>query len=194
MVAKFDPSGSIGASLLWLTFLGSSFFDHGTGVATDKQGAVYVTGYTESRDFPTKNAFQPKFASTFNCEFKDLNGQGFVAPCDDAFISKIAGTGDVLEYSSFLGGEADDGGFSVFVDGSGIAYVSGFSGSNNFNTTTTAYERKLKGAFNSFVAKVGATGKLMYSTLIGGDAADIIYASVVDAQGEHMPGWRNHFH
>ncbi len=187
MVAKFDPAGSIGASLVWLTFLGGRVFDQGTAIATDKQGGVYVTGYTESRDFPTKNAFQPNFATKYNCSYKDFNGNGFVAPCDDAFITKITAGGDMLEYSSFIGGEADDGGYSVFVDSTGIAYVSGFSGSTDFNTTPTAYQRRLNGAlgmtFNSFVAKVSATGKLMYSSLLGGEGTDIAFASAVDGKG-----------
>ncbi len=188
MVAKFAPTASGADSLLWLSFVGGSYYEQGEAIATDSAGAVYITGYTESANFPTKNPFQPKFATTYNCTFAGINGTDFTAPCDDAFISKLAPTGDMLIYSSYLGGEADDGGLAVFVDSAGIAYVAGFSGSPDFNTTPTAYQRKLNGAlgssFNGFVAKVDPAGKLLYSTLIGGQGSDFARGVTVDSQGD----------
>ena len=188
MVAKFDPTASGADSLVWLSFIGGTYYELGEAVATDSAGAVYITGYTESANFPTKNPFQPAFATKYNCNFAGINGVDFTASCDNGFISKLTPTGDVLVYSSYIGGEADDGGLAVFVDSAGIAYVAGFSGSPDFTTTPTGYQRKLNGAlgssFNGFVAKVDPAGKLLYSTLIGGQGSDFVRGVTVDSAGD----------
>jgi len=188
MVAKFDPTVSGADSLVWLSFIGGTYYDQGEAIATDSAGAVYITGYTESANFPTKNPFQPAFATKYNCNFQGINGTTVTAPCNDGFISKLAPTGDTLIYSSYIGGEADDGGAAVFVDSAGIAYVAGVSGSPDFITTPTGYQRRLNGSlgstFNGFVAKVDPTGKLLYSTLIGGVGSDFVRGVTVDSQGD----------
>src|SRR5207244_12109815 len=54
-VAKLDPAGS---TLIYATSLGGSSYDGAYGIAVDRAGNAYVTGYTSSADFPTANAFQ----------------------------------------------------------------------------------------------------------------------------------------
>ena len=73
-VAKFTPNGR---RLLYSTYLGGSEGESGLGIAADNRGNAYVTGYTQSRDFPTANALQPA-----------LGGSGFF-PSLDAFVAKI---------------------------------------------------------------------------------------------------------
>src|ERR1019366_5496493 len=96
-VAKFAPDGT----LLWSTFLGGIGDDWATGVAVDAAGNVLVTGWTRSANFPVLHAFQ----GTLN------NG---ASPARyDAFVAKLDPTGTRLLYSTFLGGDGDDGASGV---------------------------------------------------------------------------------
>jgi hypothetical protein len=79
-VTKFDPSGS---ALVCSTYLGGNVFDGGSAIALDRAGNAYVTGYTDSHNFPTSGAFQP-------------NGGGG----QDGFVAKLDSTGSTLIYSS----------------------------------------------------------------------------------------------
>jgi len=114
-VARYEPSGD----LQYATYLGGSGRDEGYGIATDNDGASYVTGATESADFPTANALQP-----------------VRSPYADAFLTKISPTGTDLIYSTYLevGRSAicqphlTRGGFNfecggVAVNGAGSAFV-----------------------------------------------------------------------
>src|SRR5262249_48668914 len=83
-----------GSALLYSTYLGGSAFDRGIGIAVDCAGNAYITGDTESTNFPTANPLQPTF------------GGG----ADDTFVSKLNATGSALLYSTYLGGSGDDAG------------------------------------------------------------------------------------
>ena len=94
-VAAYDTSRPlvIDPVLVYSTYLGGSGFDEGIGIAVDDRGNAYVTGFTNSTDFPTVNAVQP------------ASGGG-----DDAFVAKLNPNGSQLLYSTYLGGsEFDDG-------------------------------------------------------------------------------------
>src|SRR5262249_13320298 len=87
-VTKFAPSGS---ALVYSTYLGGNVFDGGYAIALDGAGNAYVTGYTNSLDFPTSGAFQPN------------RGGGL-----DAFVTKLDSTASTLIYSSYLGGSVEE--------------------------------------------------------------------------------------
>src|SRR4029453_2247893 len=112
-VTKLSPAGN---SLVYSTYLGGSGFDSGHGIAVDGSGSAYITGETRSTDFPTENPFQMD------------------QPGDDAFVTRLSPSGSSLEYSTYLGGNGDDVGNSIAVDGSGSAYVTGETSSTNFPT------------------------------------------------------------
>src|SRR5262249_59385622 len=96
-VTKLDPAGSISYS----TYLGGRAQDPGIGIAVDTAGNAYVTGWTRSPNFPTKNPLQPALA--------DLSG--------DAFVTKLNSAGSALVFSTYLGGgQQFDRGFDVAVD------------------------------------------------------------------------------
>ena len=80
----------------------------------------------------------------------------------------------VLSYSTYLGGNNDDYGYGIAVDGSGNAYVTGITNSTNFPTTTGAFQTSLGGGnCNAFVTKLNAGGTaLVYCTYLGGNAVD----------------------
>ncbi len=152
--------------LVYSTFLGGDTFESGNGIAVDASGSAYVVGTTQSENFPILHAFQQPFGG----------GQ-------DAFVTKFNPAGNTLAYSTFLGGEIDDFGFGIAVDGSGNAYVTGESFSTGFPVTGTAYQSSLTGVGNAFVTKLSATGGLAYSTYLGGTGSDVGKSIAVDASG-----------
>src|SRR5438128_871140 len=141
-VTKVNPTGT---GLVYSTYLGGNADDAGFAIAVDVAGNAYVTGRTNSPNFPTTlAAFQPTFA-----------GGG------DAFLTKLTPTGTGLVYSTYLGGSlagslgggSIDQGFGIAVDVAGNAYVTGRTQSRNFPTTPGAFQTALAGGFDAFVAK-----------------------------------------
>ncbi len=170
-VSKFDADGD---SLVYSTYLGGSHFDQGLGIAVDDDGNAYVTGSTNSTDFPLKNAFQTKNKGT----------EGFF---DNAFVTKLGADGDRLIYSTYLGGSGGNAGFGIATDRWGHAYVTGFSrGSDDFPTTKNAFQRRSRdvNGGNAFVTKFDRDGDaLVYSTYLGGSGGDGAMGIAVDAEG-----------
>ena len=127
-----------GTALVYSTFLGGSGEDDARGIALDAGGNAYVTGPTLSADFPTTPS---AFDSTFN-------------GATDVFVTKLNVAGSGLVYSTFLGGSGIDGGQAIAVDGSGDAYVTGFTTSADFPTTPGAFDTIFTGAADAFVTKL----------------------------------------
>ncbi|MGB2635949.1 MAG: SBBP repeat-containing protein [Candidatus Acidiferrum sp.] len=169
-VTKLNPTGS---ALVYSTYLGGNSYDVAQGIAVDSSGNAYITGFTQSTDFPTKNAVQPQYGG-------DLN----------AFVTKLNPTGSALVYSTYLGGSGggsgQDYGYGIAVDSSGNAYVTGSTGSSNFPTTPGAFQTACNGCPTShaFVTKYNLTGSaLVYSTYLGGSTSDGAGGIAVDSSG-----------
>ncbi len=142
--------------LLHATYLGGSSTDKILGIAADPDGSTYVTGLTQSPDFPTLDAPQA--------------GSGGAT---DVFVAKINAAGTALIYSTYLGGNAIDAALGIARDTSGNAYVAGYTASPNFPVTANPLQASLNGsAYDAFVAKLGPTGALQYSTYLGGTDID----------------------
>jgi hypothetical protein len=168
-ITKFSPDGS---SLVYSTYLGGSAQDWGTAIAVDSTGSAYVTGLTQSTNFPTANAFQAANAST-----------ALATTGENAFVTKLNPEGSALVYSTYLGGSAEDYGNGIAVDSAGSAYVTGFAQSHNF-PTLNPYQSLMLGANNAFVTKFNADGSaLVYSTYLGGDSASQGNSIAIDAFG-----------
>ncbi|HYB91873.1 MAG TPA: SBBP repeat-containing protein [Candidatus Binataceae bacterium] len=171
-VAKLDPSAPGASSLVYSTYLGGGGADSAAAIAVDSSGNVYVTGYAESANFPTLDAYQ-----------KTLNGSAnaFVAELNPS----VSGAASLL-YSTYLGGSYQDYGFGIAVDSSGKAYVTGQAGSGDF-PTLHAFQKTLKGTQNAFVAKIDPTkskaASLLYSTYLGGSGSDYGDGIAVDSSG-----------
>ena len=159
---------SAGSALVYSTYLGGSTFDNGLGIAVDTSSNAYVTGFTQSTDFPTTpGAFQTSLKSIMN-----------------AFVTKLAPTGSVLVYSTYLGGSNQDVGNGIAVDISGNAYVTGLTDSIDFPTTPGAFQITFKGGRDAFITKLNPAGNaLAYSTYLGGSNQDEIFGIAVDASG-----------
>jgi hypothetical protein len=166
---------SSGDSLIYSTFLGGIKGEKATAVAVDASGHAYVTGYTESPDFPTVNAFQDSLAG-------DL----------DAFVTKFSISGDSLIYSTYLGGGTgieyprfpSDISYDIAVDDDGNVYIVGHTFSIDF-PLERAQRTGHRGNFDEgFVAKLSAAGnKLVYSTYLGGGQYEGPFGIAVDSAG-----------
>ncbi len=157
-VCKLNNAGS---TLVFSTYLGGSNADQGNAIAViptgqTNAGAVFVTGFTESSDFPTQDPIQAILGLTNN----NLCGS---APCADAFISQLTPQGTGLTYSTYLGGNGPDFGESIALDTTGDPYITGSTSSTNFPATaspnsvsyTPTYKSTLTGtAGNAFIAKM----------------------------------------
>jgi hypothetical protein len=162
-VAKLSASGS---GLVYSTYLGGSGWDQGMGIALDESGNVYVTGLTDSIDFPTVNPFQAARGAGVN-----------------AFVAKLNAAGSALVYSTYLGGNGNDHGYGIAVDASGSAYLTGMTSSNNF-PTANPLQGSNGGGVDAFVAKLSPAGSaLVYSTYLGGRDEDVGFGISVDASG-----------
>jgi hypothetical protein len=162
-VSKITTAGT---ALVYSTYLGGSGPDYGFGIAVDSAGSAYVTGLTNSANFPTANPLQASNGGT-----------------SDAFVTKINAVGSALVYSTYLGGSGTDQGQGIVVDGAGNAYITGQTASTNF-PTSNALQLSNAGSADAFVTKLNAAGSaLVYSTYLGGSNTDVGYGIAVDSMG-----------
>lgn len=152
-VTKFDAAGN---ALVYSTYLGGSGFQQGYAIAIDSTGSAYITGVTNSTDFPVVSAYQATNPS--------VAGSG----TNPGFVTRFSPDGSTLVYSTYLGGSADSFPYAIAVDSSGEAYVAGATDSTDF-PTVNSYQSQLKGLVDAFVTKFNAGGNaLVYSTYLGG--------------------------
>ena len=160
-LTKFSSSGSV----QWSTYLGGSSYDYGYGVATDGNGNAFVTGNTESTDFPTSSA-------TYASNSGDV----------DVFLTKFSSSGSV-QWSTYLGGSSTDHGNGVATDGSGNAFVTGYTWSFNFPTSNAAYASHSGAYVDAFVMKFSSSGSVQWSTYLGGSNTDRGHGVATDGSG-----------
>ena len=177
-VSKLNPTGT---ALLYSTYLGGSGSgdptsdrDKAFALAIDNVGNAYVTGYTDSYDFPTTpGVLQPTNPAI-----------GTPVRTSKVFVTQLNSNGTALVYSTFLGGASGiDGGAGIAVDGVGNAYITGQTDSTDFPLTPGAYQTTHP---SMFVAKLNSTASgLLYSTFLGRSASTTEYARgiVIDGTG-----------
>ncbi|WP_295578514.1 SBBP repeat-containing protein [uncultured Lamprocystis sp.] len=158
-IAKLSAAG---ATLVYATYLGGSGSDTGTGIAVDSAGHAYVTGWTYSIDFPTRDVLQP-----------GSGGNG------DAFVAKFSADGAALLYSTYLGGSNGEGAGGIAVNGLGNAYVTGSTGSTDF-PTRKPLRPTYRGEGDVYIAKIseGKSAPVM---------APLRVLSLGDVSGDGIP-------
>ncbi|MGH9720011.1 MAG: SBBP repeat-containing protein, partial [Bryobacteraceae bacterium] len=157
----------IDPTLSYSTYLGGGGSDKATAVAVDSFHNAYLTGFTDSLDFPATTG-----------ALRTTTGGG-----NDAFVVKLNATGTAVLWATYLGGSGDDRGFSIAVDGAGSAYVAGWTQSANFPTKTPK-QASSGGGRDAFVAKLSPNGaSLVYSTYLGGAGSDTANGIAIDSSG-----------
>jgi predicted transcriptional regulator len=165
VIFKLDPNGS---KFIYSTYLGGNNSEIAYSMALDRFGNVYVSGYTESANFPT----------TENAYDKDYHGGR------DIFISKLNPNATELLYSTYIGGKGGEYGVGLTVDYFGNVYATGQTNSPGFPTTVGAYNNSNSSVYNIYVLKLNQTGSTLdYSTLIGGDTGDYGQDIALDSHG-----------
>jgi hypothetical protein len=137
-IAKIAGDGS---RVLYATYFGGRGVDEARGMAVDAAGNAYVTGVTQSTDFPTAKAIQS------SCKLdasKKCNGE--------AFVAKISADGSSLAYSTYLGGSGGDAGNAITIDLSGNAFITGTSSSKDF-PVESAFQLAPLGPSAAFVSR-----------------------------------------
>lgn len=182
--AKLNDTGG----LVYSSFLGGSDQDKGFDIAVDAGGKAYVVGSTFSATaFPSKNKYQ---------------GCGFAFPGTfdslDAFLTVFNASGSDITYSTCIGnttgaiGSSDEEAFSVALDSSNNAYVTGITNSDNFKVKN-AFQPEIGGGQDAWVAKFNpaASGdaSVIYATFLGGAGTDQGNGIAVNAGGQaHIVG------
>src|SRR5579872_101160 len=156
--------------LSYSTLIGANNRTTVVGVAADGSSDMFITGTTFATNYPTVHAFQSQNNGTMNI-----------------FVTKLNPAGDVILYSTYLGGSAFDNAAAIAVDPGGNAYVTGTANSTNFPTTPGAFMMSCPSGLGicdtGFVSKFLSDGTLAFSTYTGGSAASS-RAIAVDSAGE----------
>lgn len=168
-----------GTDLDYSTYLDGTFESSGNGIAVDSTFHAYVTGATESADFPvTPSAFQTSLKAKVIPNFPNDIHQS------NAFVTKFSADGRSLVYSTFLGGTADDVAEAIALDPDGRACVTGNATSADFPITSGAFQKTLRGGNDVFVTKFQLSGSgLFYSTFLGGSGSEGGTSIAVDSLG-----------
>ncbi len=175
--------GLTGSDLVYSTYLGGVEADRAGGIAVDAAGGIYVSGSTQSSNFPTTaGAFQTA-----------LKGGDCPAPlgastqCPDAFVAKFdpAGVGEPsLVYSTLLGGQGGDSGAGIAVDTAGNAYLTGSTASLDF-PTMNPIQAASAGEPDVFVTELNPAGSaLLFSTYLGGSSFEWGVSLAINSFGD----------
>lgn len=164
------PAGPPPGDLLYNVTIGGSAYDSGYASAVDAAGNMYVTGETESTNFPVS----PGVIDPTNGGATELN---------EAFVAKYSADGSQLLFATYLGGSAADIGWGIAVSGE-LPYVIGETASNDFPGMSGTVQ-----GTDMFVAALTADGKgLRYVTRLGGSGEDIGYALAVENSNVFLTG------
>jgi hypothetical protein len=133
---KLEPTGS---NFVYSTYLGGSSIDGASGIGVDILGNAYVVGTSASTDFPTVNPL-----------FDDMNGS-------DAIVAKLSSRGDVLLYSTYLGGGYTDSGYGIAVDRWGAVHIVGSTDSRDIPVVNPIQAEYGGGFYDAFVLRIDAS-------------------------------------
>ena len=170
VILKLTPDGK---RPIFSTFFGGGVEEPPTeeipGVRVDAEGSIYVGGHTRSPNLPvTEGSFQA-----------NPGGES------DAFLAKLSSDASRVLYATYLGGNRHEfAEHRLFLDQDGTVLLVGATASPDFPTTEGAFQRRLGGQSDGFLAKLSADGKkLLFSTFFGGSGRDFLLMPTPDAEG-----------
>jgi hypothetical protein len=169
VITKINAAGN---AIVYSTLYGGGGGDSINSIAVDATGHAFIAGTTSSATLPGIGA--GSIQST---------NQGL----GDAFIAKLAADGSRVDYATFLGGTNGDFGTGVALDGTGDAYVAGYTMSTSFTGVGAGSLQPTVGGGNldGFVTKINPAGSAtLFSTFLGGDGAEQLWAIAVDDTGD----------
>ncbi len=143
--------------------------------STTKTETVYITGDANYEFHTTPGAYKTTKSGS-----------------SDVFVLKLSPSGSELLYSTFIGGKTMGGsvpsnemGLGIVVDNIGNAYITGFTSTNDFPTTSDAYDSSYSGGdYDAFICKLNPNGsELLYSTYVGGGKIDMGRGIAIDNNG-----------
>ena len=159
---KLNPAGS---ALLYATYIGGRGDDRAAGIAVDASGQIYLAGSTASTDFPLVASIRPALGGS-----------------RDAFVVKLNAIGNLLVYSTYLGGSGYDAATAIAVDTAGNAYIAGDTQSTDFPRSNPV-QSVFGGATDAFVTKLTPAGAISFSSYLGGANVEHAGGVAVDASG-----------
>ncbi len=163
-----------GRGILYSTYLGGSDSDTAQHLVVNASGEAYVTGYTNSFDFPTTpGAAQTQFG-------------GSTSENPDAFVLKLAADGSSLRFSTYLGGDGWEVTVGIGVDAAGHTVIGGTTVSPGFPVTPGAIHNLPRGTwgYDGFVTSFDGEGQIVYSTFVGTDSNVAPSRIAVDRAGD----------
>ena len=179
-VAKFDSTLT---NLVFLTYWGGSGEDGAYDMALDPANNIYLTGFTDSTDFPTNIPPGGVIGLPNATHLSGTENRTLHAFPVDAFVTEIDASGSNLVYSIYLGGTDADVGEGIAVDNAGNAYVAGHTFSTNFPTQNAFQDQNngTNGTADGFIVRIAAGGaSLDYATYFGGTNLDYAEAIAVN--------------
>ncbi len=163
--------------LSYSSYLGGNNDETGNSLTVDGSGNLYIVGKTASSNFPVMSALQGTLKETA------YDPQTITA---DAFITKVDSTGNSLVFSTFFGGNNDDSGDDIAIDGAGNIYITGKTFSSDLPVSTTIQTSLggSAGASDAFVAKLNSSASAVeYLTYLGGSSDDYAKGIAIDSSG-----------
>jgi gliding motility-associated-like protein len=174
-VLKLDPNGV----LVWASYFGGGAWDEGNSIVSDASGNIFITGQTQSVDFPTLNFGSGAFYQPL------LNNFSIPSINEDVFILKF-NSNCVLQWSTFYGGQNSDEGNAIHINNSGDIYITGNTRSFNFpvqNNSGSYFQPNILSANSAFILHFNNIGVLKWASFFGGNCSDAGYSLTSDNIG-----------
>ncbi len=159
--------------MVWSVLVGGSSGQTGAGIQVDGQSNVYVSGYTNSPDFPVTS--------------RPTNGHVPSNSDPDLLVFKLNATGTALVYSTTIGGTGNDTASSLALTTDNRAVVVGSTNSLDFPVTAGAFQESLgaaSGNRNAVVVRLSNAGAIEYGSYLGGSSDSFATDVAVDSTGD----------
>ncbi|MFZ4414549.1 MAG: SBBP repeat-containing protein, partial [Bacteroidales bacterium] len=157
--------------LVWATYYGGSLEDEFSSICTDEHDNIYMTGFSQSVNFPAQQL------NGAYCQATNISGN------KDIILVKFNMQGQRL-WSTYYGGSSWDCGNSICADSHDNIYITGITNSNNFpiQFLTTAYWQGIYSEVDAYILKFNSQGQRLWATYYGGNGWDEALSICLDSQ------------